>query len=133
MPLHPPPQKKIAVSQKGHCDYMKKEMTCEEVQKNIPKFIDTRMDSKDSLAFIRHIEHCDACMEELSVEYLVVVGVKRLDSASAFNLNQELEELMYKNERKARNKQQISLMIFIFAILLAIVGGYFLSKMILGY
>ncbi len=106
---------------------MKKQMTCEEVQKNIPDFIDTRMDSKESVAFIRHVRNCKACMEELSVEYLVVVGVKRLDSASAFNLNQELEELIDQNEQKARQKRQISLAIFVAAILLAVVGGYFLS------
>ena len=106
---------------------MKREMTCEEVQKNIPDFIETRMDSKQSLDFIRHIRKCKTCMEELSVEYLVVVGVKRLDSASAFNLGEELEELIYRNEAKARRRQSISLLVFIAVLLMAIVGGYFLS------
>ncbi|MBR4580910.1 MAG: zf-HC2 domain-containing protein [Lachnospiraceae bacterium] len=110
---------------------MKPELSCEEVQKNIPDFIDTRMDSKESLAFIRHIRNCKACMEELSVEYLVVVGVKRLDSASAFNLNMELEELISKNEKKAKRRQNISLLIFMAAILSAVVGGYFLSRFFL--
>ena len=72
-----------------------KNAECETVQKNIPYFIDGKMESADTLAFIRHIRGCKTCMEELSVEYLVLVGVKRLDSASAFNLNKELKKLFY--------------------------------------
>lgn len=106
---------------------MNKQISCEEVQKNISGFIDCRLDSKESLRFINHIRNCETCMEELSVEYLVVVGIKRLDEASAFNLNKELEELIYKNEKKAKQKRQISFFIFLAAVLSAIVGGYFLS------
>ena len=108
---------------------MKKTVPCEEVQKNIPTFIAGNMESKDTLAFIRHIRSCKACMEELSVEYLVLVGVKRLDSASAFNLNDELEDLMLRNEKKARRRKNISIAVFIISILIAIIGGYFLSEL----
>ncbi len=108
---------------------MKKTVPCEEVQKNIPTFIAGNMESKDTLAFIRHIRSCKACMEELSVEYLVLVGVKRLDSASAFNLNDELEDLMLRNEKKARRRKNISIVVFIISILIAIIGGYFLSEL----
>ena len=83
---------------------MKKEtVSCDFVQKNIPSFIDNKLDSSDTLDFIEHIRNCKACAEELSVEYLVLVGVKRLDSASAFNLNNELDELITKNMEKAKN------------------------------
>lgn len=108
---------------------MKKTVPCEEVQKNIPTFIAGNMESKDTLAFIRHIRSCKTCMEELSVEYLVLVGVKRLDSASAFNLNDELEDLMLRNEKKARRRKNISIAVFIISILIAIIGGYFLSEL----
>jgi hypothetical protein len=106
---------------------MKQKLECEEVQKIIPKFIDGRTDSNQSLAFIRHIKGCKACMEELSVEYLVLVGVKRLDSASAFNLNDELDDLITRSETKAKRTKNISFLIFVLFILCAIVGGYFLS------
>lgn len=106
---------------------MKRKIECEEVQKLIPYFIDGKTDSNQSLAFIRHIRDCKTCMEELSVEYLVLVGVKRLDSASAFNLNDELDELISKSEAKAKRTRNISFWVFILFIVIAIVGGYFLS------
>ena len=107
---------------------MKKTVPCEEVQKNIPTFIAGNMESKDTLAFIRHIRSCKTCMEELSVEYLVLVGVKRLDSASAFNLNKELDELIARNTEKAKKKRRLSRIVFMAAIFLAIVGGYFVAE-----
>ena len=105
----------------------KKKTTCAEIQKNISAFIENELDSSETLAFVDHVRNCESCMEELSVEYLVLVGVKRLDSASAFNLNQELEELIEYNEQRARQKKQTSFFIFVGALLAAIVGGYFLS------
>lgn len=106
---------------------MKQKITCEDAQKLIPYFIDGKTDSNQSLDFIRHIRECKTCMEELSVEYLVLVGVKRLDSASAFNLNDELDDLITKSENKAKRTKSISFWIFILFIVCAIVGGYFLS------
>ena len=106
---------------------MKQILECEEVQKLIPYFIDGKTDSNQSLAFIRHIKGCKTCMEELSVEYLVLVGVKRLDSASAFNLNDELDDLIQRSEAKAKRTKNISFLVFILFIIFAIVGGYFLS------
>ena len=105
----------------------KKKISCMEVQKNIPAFIENDLDSTETIEFVDHVRHCDTCMEELSVEFLVLVGIKRLDSASAFNLNQELDDLIDYNEQRARQKRQTSFFIFIGALLAAIIGGYFLS------
>ena len=109
---------------------MKNQITCDEIQKNIPDFIGDKLDSRDTLAFIGHTRNCKACMEELSVEYLVLVGVKRLDSASAFNLNDELEDLMIRNEYRAIRKRNLTRIVFVFAIGLAILGGYLISGML---
>ena len=108
---------------------MKKEtIGCDVVQKNISKFIDNKLDSMDTLNFIDHVKNCKACSEELSVEYLVLVGVKRLDSASAFNLNKELDELIVRNEQKAKQKRRLSRIVFLAAIFCAIIGGYFVAE-----
>ncbi len=108
---------------------MKKEaLSCDTVQKNIPKFIDNKLDSYDTLSFVEHVKNCKACAEELSVEYLVLVGVKRLDSASAFDLNKELAELIIRNEAKAKQKRRLSRIVFLAAIFFAIIGGYFVAE-----
>ena len=108
---------------------MKKEtLSCDAVQKNIPMFIENKLDSLDTFSFVEHVRNCKACAEELSVEYLVLVGVKRLDSASAFNLNKELDELIARNTEKAKKKRRLSRIVFLAAIFLAIVGGYFVAE-----
>lgn len=48
------------------------------------------LDTEELRDFIEHIESCDACKEELTIEFLVDEGVKRLETGNVFDLNKEL-------------------------------------------
>ena len=102
-------------------------MECKEVQKNIHSFINDELDSKDCLAFIEHIRKCPNCKEELSIEFLVVTGLQRLDDAEAFDLQKELTEKIKKNEENAMQRKKMSRIGFLFIIFIAILAGYYLS------
>ena len=102
-------------------------MECKEVQKNIHNFINNKLDSKDCLAFIEHIQKCPNCKEELSIEFLVVTGLQRLDDAEAFDLQKELTEKIKTNEENALQRKKMSRIGFLFVIFLAVVAGYYLS------
>lgn len=104
-------------------------MDCLESQKKIRAFIDEKMDSRETLEFIKHVQGCKDCMDELSIEYLVMFGVKQLDSDSSisFNLDEELKEKLESQKRKA--KWRISTMRWMFgsAVVLAVIAGYLIS------
>ncbi len=104
-------------------------MECKEVQKKIHSFIDDKLDSKDSLAFIEHIRNCPNCKEELSIEFLVITGLQRLDSAEAFDLQKELNDKIKVNEENALQRRKMSRIGFLFLVFLAVVAGYYVSML----
>ena len=104
-------------------------MECKEVQKNIHSFIDGKLESKECLAFIEHIRKCPDCMEELSIEFLVITGLQRLDDAEAFDLQKELTERIKSNEENALQRKKMSRIGFLFIIFLAVVAGYYVSML----
>ncbi|MBQ7766913.1 MAG: zf-HC2 domain-containing protein [Lachnospiraceae bacterium] len=104
-------------------------MECKEVQKNIHSFIDDQLDSKESLAFIEHIKKCPNCKEELSIEFLVVTGLQRLDDAEAFDLQRELEDKIKTNEENALRRKKMSRIGFWLLIFIAVIAGYYVSML----
>ena len=104
-------------------------MECKEVQKNIHNFINNELDSRDCLAFIEHIRKCPGCMEELSIEFLVITGLQRLDDAEAFDLQKELNHKIKSNEENALQSKKMSRIGFLFIIFLAVVAGYYISML----
>ncbi len=104
-------------------------MECKDIQKKIHSFIDDELDSKESLAFIEHIRKCPNCMEELSIEFLVITGLQRLDDAEAFDLQKELDEKIKTNEENALWRNKMSRVGILFVIFLAVVAGYFVSTL----
>lgn len=65
-------------------------MDCKEAEKLIPDFIRGEMDTRTAMHFLEHVDKCPSCKEELSIQFLVTVGMERLEDGEAFNLNEEL-------------------------------------------
>ncbi|MCM1136666.1 MAG: zf-HC2 domain-containing protein [Clostridium sp.] len=66
-------------------------MTCKETEKLIPIFLEDDLDTVDLREFLEHIEGCEECKEELSIQFLVKEGLSRLEAGSVFDLKNELE------------------------------------------
>ncbi len=107
---------------------MKDKMECSECEKKIADFIDRKLDSKDTLAFVKHVQLCDKCKEEFSIEFLVVNGLRKLDSAEAFDLQRELEELISSSVEWAEGRKRLYREITLFAIFAAMIAGYFIAS-----
>ncbi len=65
-------------------------MNCNEAEKKIPSFLRDDLDSSRLEEFVEHIENCPECKEELSIQFLVVEGLERLEGGNNFNLQEEL-------------------------------------------
>lgn len=66
-------------------------MNCKDYEKMIPDFINEKQDYPSLKKFIEHIEQCESCKEELTIQFLVAVGLKRMEDGSAFDLQKELD------------------------------------------
>ncbi|MCR4904319.1 MAG: zf-HC2 domain-containing protein [Butyrivibrio sp.] len=69
-------------------------MTHTAIQKEIPLFLEDELNNAELSEFLDHVENCPECKEELTIQFLVLVGMQKLEDGTTFNLNAELSELL---------------------------------------
>ena len=71
---------------------------CKDYEKLIPDFLANKLDSEETEKFIAHIEQCQECMEEVSIQFLITEGMNRLEHGNTFELSKELAVLIEENK-----------------------------------
>ena len=87
-------------------------MTCKEVEKMIPAFIDRTLDEDSLEELMEHIDSCEICREEFSIQLLVSEGMDRLESGSSFNLHNSVKRRMEMGRNQIRTKAKLSRILF---------------------
>lgn len=77
-------------------------MDCKEAQRCIHLFLKDELDMDTAFRFAKHVFSCSECMEELTVEYLLMEGISRLENAEDIDVKSELEDRL--NRALARKK-----------------------------
>ena len=77
-------------------------MDCKESERLIPDFISGKLDFQDLKRFTGHIDYCEDCREELTIQFLVTEGVQRLEAGDAFDLQKELRQRLEESKRRVR-------------------------------
>lgn len=99
------------------------DMNCKEFEKLIPDFFDKKMDFLTLNQFNKHMKNCPDCKEELTIRFLVIEGIQRLEEGDAFDLQRELKQHLDEAERKIRRHKhvlQIGEILEVLAILVVI-------------
>ncbi len=65
-------------------------LQCNRATKMIPSFIADELSFRELEQFMEHIDECESCKEELSIQFLVEVGLNSLEAGNTFDLQQEL-------------------------------------------
>ena len=65
-------------------------MNCKDTEKKIPYFLQDELDGSKLKEFVKHVDACPECREELSIQFLVAEGLERLEEGNNFNLQEEL-------------------------------------------
>lgn len=55
-------------------------MTCLETQSKIIAYIDGNLEKDRKIEFLKHIQCCEDCKEELNIYYTMIEGMRQLDS-----------------------------------------------------
>ena len=79
-------------------------MTCLEAQSNIMAFIDGKLSDAEVVDFVRHMQSCKNCSEELEIYYTLIVGMRKLDNNE--DLPQNFKTLLDEDLDKAKGKVQ---------------------------
>lgn len=80
-------------------------MDCKDVQKMIPLFLNRELKGKMLIQFLGHIDGCEECKEELTIQYLASEGIARLEEGKTFDLDRELTEYIEITLKKHRRKK----------------------------
>ena len=83
-------------------------MDCKAAEKLIPDFIRGRMETRTAKHFLAHVKKCASCKEELSIQFLVTVGLERLEDGEAFNLNKELSSRIAVAEKHVKIRNMVN-------------------------
>ena len=69
-------------------------MNCKETEKMIPVFLANKLNSRELDCFLEHVENCSECMEELTIQYLVMIGTSLIEEGQSFDLRRALNDLL---------------------------------------
>ncbi|WP_196804219.1 zf-HC2 domain-containing protein [Butyrivibrio sp. FCS006] len=89
------------------------------MEKLIPQFLDDDLDNQDLADFLNHIDNCPECKEELTIQFLVRVGMQRLEDGNTFNLVKELERELADAKKKMHRRKTLVLISYILEIAVA--------------
>lgn len=79
---------------------MEKQKMCKDIEMMIPDFINQKLEYRDMLLFLEHVEACESCKEELTIQFLITEGMVCLEEGSAFDLKKELDGRLEECRRK---------------------------------
>ena len=79
-------------------------MECREFEKTIPQYLRKTLDYETMEAFWEHMDRCDSCKEELSIQFLVLEGMKHLENGDSFDLDAEFRSRLEMSRRANKRR-----------------------------
>ena len=95
-------------------------MSCKETEKLIPLFLAKKLNNRELNKFLLHVENCPECMEELTIQYLVMTGTSLIEEGKSFDLRKALNDLL-SNARLNVRKWKIYMLLSYIAEIITLV------------
>ena len=80
----------------------KERLQCIHATKMIPACILRELSCRELERFMEHMEECENCKEELSIQFLVEVGLNSLEAGNTFDLQEELNTALEEARKKVK-------------------------------
>ena len=98
-------------------------MDWKETERMIPLFLEDNLDNQEMQEFLIHVNSCEDCREELTIQFLISVGLKRLEDGNTFNLAGELEQKLRDagHKMKVRSSLQWSALVLQVLVVIALI------------
>lgn len=84
-------------------------MDCKQIQRRIPAFLKDELKGRELMRFLEHMDSCEECKEELTIQYLSSEGILRLEEGKTFDLERELKEYMLQTARGIKRRRNFVL------------------------
>ena len=96
-------------------------MNCKETEKLIPLFLENKLNIRKLDRFLEHVENCPECMEELTIQYLVMIGTSLIEEGKSFDLRKALNEMITDATRIVKKWKLLMFLSYIVEIITFIV------------
>ena len=90
-------------------------MDCKETRRCIHLFLKNELDEDTEFQFVENAHSCTECMEELTIEYLLLEGINRLENADDIDVQSELEDRLNRAINRKRVYKQLKAGLFLVA------------------
>lgn len=92
---------------------------CTECERMLPAYIKNKLSIYDVDKVLYHVQTCSQCKEELTIQFLVTVGLRHVERSNDYNLIKLLEDKLASSERRIqRHLFSIHLSIAILSMIL---------------
>ena len=75
-------------------------ISCKDVENFLQPYLEHNLGVRDTRVLLSHLKECSECMDELEIRYLLHEGLKSLEDGHEFNLKEELEEKVLKEDHR---------------------------------
>ena len=96
-------------------------MNCKETEKLIPIFLNQKLNTRQLDQFLQHVENCSECMEELTIQYLVMIGTSLIEEGKSFDLRKALNELLIDAGKMVKKWKRLMFLSYIAEIITFII------------
>lgn len=96
-------------------------MNCKEAEKLIPAFLVKQLNNQELEQFLIHMEECPECMEELTIQYLVMTGTSLIEEGKSFDLGKALDLLLSEAKGRVQKWKLYTLLSYIFEALTIVI------------
>lgn len=105
-------------------------LSCREAESMIGAYLNNTISDKDKAAFLKHIDNCDKCYQELETDFMVDTTVHYLNE-DALDRSYNLQPLLKTHLKKSREELSMEHRRKIFRIAVSAVTGILLVFLIL--
>ncbi|MCR5702056.1 MAG: hypothetical protein K6G76_07930 [Lachnospiraceae bacterium] len=104
-------------------------MNCLEAQSNIISYIENGLEKEKRIDFLRHIQSCNDCKEELDIYYTMIEGMRQMDTNAPISkdFKKELDHRINKELKQNKTRKEVVVLSVVVAIL------SFVSFTVIGY
>ena len=114
---------------KNGTESLTQELKCKDYEKSIISFLNNDLEIKELKQFLSHIEHCEDCKEELSIQFLVSEGMNALENGDSYDLQTALTQRLqeaYGEIRVNRHLYKLRNLFMVMVLALILVFAWFL-------
>lgn len=86
-----------------------RKMDCREALETITNYLQGQLQLQKEIDLIEHVEHCPACFDELELNYIMLIGLDKLDEEQSVSMDftAMLQEHLEESKRQYRKKRRI--------------------------